>query len=150
SLRIDPNYVYDNSGKKPPTVASYRASIDLRVKVRDLEILGQVIEEGISAGASTVDGPTSTLDDDAAATDEAITKATKDARRRAEAMAKAAGKSVGDAVSIKETSVEVPSVYSDSKALLRMDSAYAASPAIAVEAGQLDIVADITVVFEPK
>lgn len=149
NLRIDPNYVYDNEGKKPPTVASYRASIDLRVKVRDLEILGTVIEAGTGAGAATVNGPTFTLDDDAEATNEAITKATEDAKRRAEAMAKAAGKSVGQAVSIKETSIQVPTMYNDSKALLRMDSGYAVN-SIAVEAGQLDITADITVVFELK
>jgi len=148
NLRIDPNYTFDNSGEKPPTVVSYRASIDLRVKVRDMEILGTVIEAGTAAGASTVNGPTFTLDDDAAATDEAITKAVEDAKRRAEAMAKAAGKSVGEAVSVKETSIEVPTVYSDAKSvLLRQDAAYAATP-VAVEAGQLDITADITVVFE--
>lgn len=149
NMRIDPNYTYDETGEKPPTVASYRASIDLRVKVRDMEILGTVIEAGTAAGASTVNGPMFTLDDDAAATDEAITKAVEDAKRRAEAMAKAAGKSVGEAVSVKETSVQVPTVYSDSQMLLRQDAASPATP-VAVEAGQLDITADITVVFELK
>jgi len=150
NMRIDPNYTYDNTGEKPPTVVSYRASIDLRVKVRDMEIIGTVIEAGTAAGASTVNGPTFTLDDDAAATDEAINKAVEDAKRRAEAMAKAAGKSVGEAVSIQETAIEVPTVYSNAKdALARQDAAFAATP-VAVEAGQLDITADITVVFQLK
>lgn len=146
NMRIDPNYTYDNTGDKPPTVASYRATIELRVKVRDMELLGTVIEAGTAAGAASVNGPTFTLDDDAAATDEAITKAVEDAKRRAEAMAKAAGKKVGEAVSIQETSVEVPTVYKD-QALARADVNYAGAAAIAVEAGQLDITADITVVF---
>lgn len=148
NMRIDPNYTYDKGNDQPPTVASYRATIDLRVKVRDMEIVGTVIEAGTGAGASSVNGPTFTLDDDAAASDEAITKAVEDAKRRAEAMAKAAGKSVGDAVSIKETAVEVPQVYSDS-ALLRMASP-AADKGMAVEAGQLDITANVTVVFDLK
>lgn len=147
NMRVDPNYVYDNNGEKPPTVASYRATIELRVKVRDMEILGTVIEAGTAAGAASVNGPTFTLDDDAAATDEAITKAVEDAKRRAQAMAKATGKKVGDAVVIKETSVEVPTVYQDS-ALMRGYAGQADNAAaIAVEAGQLDITADITVVF---
>jgi len=64
-------------------------------------------------------------------------------------MAKAAGKSIGQAVSVKETAVEVPTLYSDSSMLLRQDAQAAAAP-VAVEAGQLDITADITVVFELK
>lgn len=148
NMRIDPNYAYDKGNDQPPTVASYRATIDLRVKVRDMEIVGTVIEAGTGAGASSVNGPTFTLEDDAAATDEAITKAVDDAKMRAEAMAKAAGKSVGDAVSIKETAIEIPQVYNDS-ALLRMASP-AAEKGMAVEAGQLDVTANVTVVFDLK
>ncbi len=148
SIRIDPNYTHDETGKKPPTVVSYSANIDVRVKVRDMEILGTVIEAGTAAGAVGVNGPTFTLDDDAAATDEAITKAVEEAKRRAETMAKAAGKSVGEAVSVKETSVEVPPVYRGSSALLRQN--YTDAAAVAVEAGQVDIIADITVVFDLK
>lgn len=148
-MRIDPNYTYDNSGEKPPVVASYRASVTLRVRVRDIAIVGEVIETGTGAGASTVNGPTFTLEDDAAATDEAITKAVEDAKRRAEAMAKAAGKSVGEAVTVKETAVDVPEVYTDS-ALLRADKGAYAAGMMPVESGQLDISADITVVFRLK
>lgn len=147
NMRIDPNYTYDQSGEKPPTVVSYRATIDLRVKVRKMELLGTVIEAGTSAGAVNVTGPTFTLDNDEAATDEAITAAVDDAKRRAAAMAKAAGKKVGEAVSIQETAVEVPTVYKDSALMRGYAAAADSAQAIAVEAGQLDITADITVVF---
>ncbi len=148
-MRIEPNYTYDNSGEKPPTVVSYRASVTLRVRVRDIASVGEVIEAATGAGASTVNGPTFTLEDDAAATDEAITKAVEDAKRRAEAMAKAAGKSVGEAVTVKETAIDVPEVYTDS-ALLRADKGAYAAGMMPVESGQLDIKADITVVFRLK
>ncbi|MRR12142.1 DUF541 domain-containing protein [bacterium] len=143
-VRIEPTYAEYREGQAP-RVVSYRAYVDLRVRVRDVAIVGDVIEAATGAGASSVSGPTFTLEDDTDAANEAITDAVDDARARAGAMAKAAGKKVGDALIIRETSVEAPPIYND----LARGSAqsYALDAAKGIEPGQLDITANITVVF---
>lgn len=142
-VRIEPNYAGWEEGKAP-RVLSYRAYVDMRVRVRDVEIVGEVIEAATGAGATSVNGPTFTLEDDAAASEEAITDAVEDARARAQAMAKAAGKKVGEAVTIAETNVEVPQIWGE---LARGAQSYALDASKGIEPGQLDITADITVVF---
>lgn len=143
-VRIEPNYAAWKADEAP-RVLSYRAYVDMRVRVRDIEIVGEVIEAATGAGATAVSGPTFTLEDDAAASDEAITDAVEDAKGRAEAMAKAAGKKVGAAVTIAETNVEVPEIWGEMQR--GAAGVYALDAAKGIEPGQLDITADITVVF---
>ena len=75
----------------------------------------------------------------------AIDEAVADARQSAEAMAKAAGKSVGEVLSMSSSDVGlVPGpMYSTS------DMAGAAKD-VPIEPGQLDITANVVVVFELK
>ncbi len=144
NVNVYPEYSNPRQGENPKVVG-YRASIDVRVKVRDIGNVGVVIEAASAAGATNIQGPTFTLDDDADATDDAIAQAVADARRRAATMAEAGGRKLGGVVSIRETAVEIPPIYwgaSDKYAL----SAERAD--IAIEAGQLDITANVTVVFE--
>jgi uncharacterized protein YggE len=135
---------YTGGGDKAPTVTGYRASVQVRVKIRDLEKIGDVIGAASDAGANEIGGPTFMLDDDAAAQDAAIEDAIADARRRAETMAKAAGKSLGAIISVSETGVSVPPIYLGERAAL--DSTFS----VPIEPGQLNVTAGVTVVFELK
>jgi uncharacterized protein YggE len=128
-----------------PVILGYQASISVNAKVRDLGAVGDVIAAATNAGATNIGGPTFTLDDDAAAREAAIADAVDDARTRAEAMAKAAGKSVGAVIAISETGVSVPKVYYDERAV-----AADMAGSVPIEPGQLDITASVTVVFELK
>lgn len=127
-----------------PVITGYRASIQVRVKVRDIEKIGDVIGAASDAGANEIGGPSFMLDEDAEATNEAIELAIDDARNRAEVMAKAAGKQLGEIISVSEIGASVP-LYRGAVA----ESMDAAS-AVAVEPGQLDISTTVTVVFELK
>ena len=126
------------------TITGYRASIQVRVKIRDIDEIGTVIGAASDAGANEIGGPSFMLDDDDAVRAEAIELAIDDARARAEVMAKAAGKSLGEIISVSETGSSAPIYYG-----ARAEAMDAAS-AVAVEPGQLDIVASVTVVFELK
>ena len=128
-----------------PVILGYEASISVRVKVRDLGAVGDVIAAATNAGANTIGGPSFTLDDDTEASEEAIADAVDDARVRAEAMAKAAGKSVGDVIAVSETGVTVPEVYYGERT-----AAADMAATVPIEAGQLDVTASVTVVFELK
>lgn len=124
-------------------ITGYRASIQVRVKLRDLEAVGSVISAASDAGANEIGGPTFTLSNDSPARNDAIELAIDDARTRAEVMAKAAGKSLGEIISVSEASVSIPPVYYDMGAKASADS-------VAIEPGQLDISSSVTVVFELK
>lgn len=125
------------------TITGYRASVQVRVKVRDIDEIGIVIGAASDAGANEIGGPDFMLDDDDAARAEAIELAVADARSRAKVMAEAAGKSLGGIVSVSETGSSTPVYYGAARsAELAQD--------VAIEPGQLDIAANVTVVFELK
>jgi len=126
-------------------ITGYQASLRVRVKVRDIAKLGEVISAANAAGANDISGPAFTIDDPAPARAKAIDEAVADARKSAEAMATAAGKSVGEVLSMTSSDVGlVPGpMYSTS------DMAGAARD-VPIEPGQLDITASVVVVFELK
>ena len=139
-VRIEPVYE-DFRGGQAPRVVSYRAIVSMRARVRDMAIMGAVIESATGAGANTIAGPTFTLEDDDTASSAAIADAVQDARRRAQAMAEASDKSVGEVVRIYETRVDVPFPEFGTRA----ESADLS--ATAIEPGQLDVTAEVTVIF---
>jgi uncharacterized protein YggE len=132
----------DQNGKQ--VITGYQASLSVQVKVRDIAKLGEVISAANAAGANTISGPSFTIDDPAPVRAEAIDEAVADARKSAEAMAKAAGKSVGDVLSISSSDMgSFPGpMYSASDV--------ATAKSVPIEPGQLDITATVVVVFELK
>ncbi len=129
----------DTDGKV--TISGYQATLSVSVTVKDLDKLGEVIAAATNAGADNVNGPSFTVDEDAEYREQAIAAAVEDARRSAEAMAKAADKTVGDVVRLSATDVF-------SAPLARAESLDAAAAAVPIEPGTLDIQASVTVVFE--
>jgi len=136
---------YGNSTSSNPPIVGYQASLSVTAKVRDLSALSKVIDAGTKAGADNVNGPTFTLSEDAPYSAQAIQKAVDDARKTAAAMAKAAGKSLGEVVSVTENSAGSPIQPFGS-----VPTASAKSAAVPIQPGQLDVTANVTVVFALK
>jgi uncharacterized protein YggE len=132
----------DQDGKQ--VVTGYQASLSVRVKVRDIAKLGEIISAANAAGANNISGPMFTVDDPAPARAEAIDEAVADARKSAEAMAEAAGKSVGEVLSMSSSDVGLPGP------MYRAAAMEAAADSVPIEPGQLDISANVVVVFELK
>lgn len=143
-VSLNPQYDY-NEGKIP-RITGYQASLQVRVTMKDIEKIGDIIAAASDGGATDIQGPNWTLSEDSDARAQAIEKAVADAKVRAEVMAKAAGKSVGDVVSLNESGVSVPIIYGETRAAADM----AAAGVPQVEPGTLDITANVTVVFELK
>ncbi|NTU70695.1 MAG: SIMPL domain-containing protein [Coriobacteriia bacterium] len=135
---------YGDSGGSQ-TVTGYQASVTVTAKVRDIGTLGDVITAANQAGANSINGPTFTVADQAPHRAKAIEKAVADARKSAEAMAKAAGKSVGAVLSVSSSDVSVV----PGPVFATAESAGAAK-SVPIEAGQLDITSTVTVIFELK
>jgi uncharacterized protein YggE len=131
----------DQDGKQ--VITGYQASLSVQVKVRDIAKLGEVISAANDAGANNISGPTFTIADPTPVRAVAIEKAVADARKTAEAMATAAGKSVGEVLSMSSSDAgAVPVMWGAS------DMAAGAARDVPIEPGQLDITATVVVVFE--
>jgi uncharacterized protein YggE len=104
SISLSP--VYDNGPQaaNPPKVTGYQASQSVAITVRRLAQTGAVIDAGVAAGATSVDGVTFSVADGAAASTQARTAAFNDAKQRAQTLAQAAGVTLGPAISITEVS----------------------------------------------
>jgi uncharacterized protein YggE len=132
----------DQDGKQ--VITGYQASLSVSAKVRDIAKLGEVISAANAAGANQIYGPTFTIADPAPARAEAIDEAVADARKTAEAMAEAAGKSVGDVLSMSSSDAgSFPMAFGAAEAT-------GAARDVPIEPGQLDISANVLVVFELK
>ncbi len=133
----------DRGGK--PVITGYQASISVTAKVKDIGTLGDVITAANDAGADTISGPSFNISENSRYQAEAIDDAVAKARKSAEAMAKAAGKTVGDVLSMGTTDVNVPIPLAG-----RAWAADSAKASVPIEPGQLEVTADVTVVFELK
>ncbi len=138
--------VYPVNGPDSTEITGYQASLNVSVVVRDLGDLSEVIAAATNAGASNISGPAFEVADDTAYQQKAIDKAVADARKSAEAMAKAAGKSVGDVLRISTTDSGFQPVPMGAAEVNTKDAALN----VPIEPGQLDITASVTVVFELK
>jgi len=124
---------------QPPEITGYEVSNQVRVKVRDLARLGQVLDRQVSQGANLVYGIHFGLQEPAPLLDEARKRAMADARRRADLYAAAAGLKVGRVLSVQEAGVAPPGPGPAPR--------IAMSAAIPVAPGEQEIQASVTVTF---
>jgi uncharacterized protein YggE len=138
-LSVYPQTV-DRDGKQ--VITGYQASLSVRVKVRDIAKLGEVISAANAAGANDISGPEFTIADPAPVRAKAIDEAVADARKTAEAMAEAAGKSVGAVLSMSSSDVGSAPMAAYGTADI------GSAKSVPIEPGQLDVSASVVVVFE--
>lgn len=107
SLSLQPVYDYSSNGT-PPKLTGYQIVNAVQATVRKLDTISDVIDGALAAGATTLDGITFRVDDPAAAEAQARDAAMKNARVKADALAKAAGVSITGVSSITEQAGSVP------------------------------------------
>ena len=135
--------ITDYSPERGPQVTGYQMTNAIEVTVRDLRAAGDIIDAGLSAGASTLDGIEFRLDDPTAAGEQARRAAVEDARNRASTLAAAAGVGLGEVVGIVEGPRPAPMFERGGMAGMALKAA-ADTP---VEAGTLDISVSVAVTF---
>ena len=138
------NPVYDNPGPDQttaPRVAAYEAGNSVTVKVRDLTALGGMLDAVISEGANDFNGLSFGLRDDTDLLVEARKLAVADAMLRATQLADAAGLKLGTIVRINESSQSVNPM------MMQMSKSSASFDSVPVEGGELDVRAQVTIVF---
>jgi len=115
----------------------------LKVKVRDLSKIGEILSQAVNYGANNVSGPSFTVDDKEVYLEKAREKAIKNAKEKAEKIAKTAGFKLGKIVSITESSP-----YEPIPVMLKEMGGEISQPQI--EPGSQEIKVQVSITFEIK
>jgi len=141
TLSLQPTYDY-STGTTPPRLTGYQLSNAVAVTVRDLDKVGDAIDAALAAGATTLDGVSFRVADQAAAEAQARQAAMTEAKAKAKSLADAAGISIAGVASISETSAPVPyPIYYGSAATGAKDVATPVQP------GSTEVTVTVTVVY---
>ena len=107
TLSLQPVYDY-SLNTNPPRLTGYQLSNAIAVTVRDLDKLGDAIDNALAAGATSLDGVSFRVADQTAAEQQARQAAMDQAKAKANTLADAAGVSISGVASISETVAPVP------------------------------------------
>jgi uncharacterized protein YggE len=134
---------YDPQRGGPGELVGYRVVHELHVAVRggDPARVGTALDAATRAGANVVHSISFEKEDVTAERARALELGIAAARAKAEAMARAAGRSLGEVVAVSETAGRGPIVP------LRKTMAYAAEQSAPVQAGELEVAAEVEVEF---
>jgi len=143
SFNVEPVMDYSKDGT-PPKVRGYRVSNQVVVVVRDLDNLGAVLDDLVSAGANQIQGLSFEVSKAETLKDEARKDAIANALRRAKLLAAAAGAEVGQVLQISEEATpDMPVTYAGP----RFAKAQAAVP---IERGTSKLEARVTTTWQLK
>ena len=146
SFSIEPQYDY--SANKPQ-LQGYRVSNTVSVRIRDLNSVGKIIDDGARAGGDDVviNGIRFTIDNNKSAIEQARKQAMDDAHDKADQLSRLGSVTLGDPITISESGGALPPpIYYDA-------ARYAAAPAeksTVVEPGQLSVSVDVAVTYSIK
>lgn len=129
---------YDTAGTR---INGYQVNNSVTVVIRDISTSGTILDQVVTAGANNISGLNFGIADASQYQADARQKAIEEARAKAEAMAKAAGVTLGDVISINESVNYQPELYARG---MVADAAMA----VPVEAGQQEISVSVTLVYE--
>jgi hypothetical protein len=142
SLTVQPTY---DHGRGAPKVTGYQASRPITVRVRDIGLLGTILDGLADDGATQVHGSSMELADPEAASREALAAAVGVARSRAEALASAAGLTLGAPRRIEEDADGSPAPFRGSVTVFR---AVAESAPTEIADGEIEISARLRAWFD--
>lgn len=136
---------YDNQGIAT-AVLGYDIYNTLSVTVRDLDSLGSILDQVVSAGANQIYGISFFNSDLTEATAQARAAAVKDAQDRAAQLADAAGVEVGRIINISEGYSSSPMPVDFSRAYA--EDAMGAGGAVPIQTGSQTVQISVTMTFE--
>ncbi|MDA1096759.1 MAG: SIMPL domain-containing protein [Chloroflexi bacterium] len=127
----------------------YQVTNSVVVKVRDLDAVSTIVDGVAKAGGDDVriDGISFTVEDSTDAKAQARAAAMRDAVSRAQQLATAAGISLGKPISITESGGFQDPISSFSDRSMGLAAAESASVSTPIEAGELEVVVNVSAVF---
>ncbi len=102
TANVSLNPVYDYPNNRAPKIRGYQLQNTVSVTVRDLARLSDVLDDGVGAGATSVDGISFDVADRAASEAKAREAAVADAKAKAETLARTLGVGIAGVASVSE------------------------------------------------
>src|SRR5262245_6388012 len=129
----------------PPEIVGYTISNTMTVEVRDVEKVGVVIEEVLSAGANHFHGLRWALRDEQQARLNALKIAAGKAREKASALSEAVNVKLGRLMNVTEGSRVVAPMPRVGRAMAAMEGAGVEVP---ISSGEMKVEATVTLIYE--
>lgn len=142
SITLQPQYDY-SAGTNPPRLTGYQFANGVAVTIRNLDTVGDAIDNALAAGATNLDSVAFRVADETAAADQARQAAMAEAKAKAQTLAAAAGVSITGVASISETVAPVPYPVYYGAALAGVTK----DVATPVQAGTSEVAVTVSVVY---
>jgi hypothetical protein len=139
TLQVEPRHTQPKDGK-PGAISGYRVVNQVRLTVRDVKRLGEILDQAIALGANQINSIGFGVANAETLKDEARKQAMANAKRRAELYATAAGVQLGQVLRISE------GVVGDI-GIRPMAGARAMAASVPIEAGTRTLTVDVDVTY---
>jgi len=138
---IYPQYDYI---ERKQVLRGYLVTNMISVKVRDIDAIGEILDDAVDAGGDLliVQSITFTIDDPKELQSKARIEAMKDARAKADSLAREGGAQLGKLISVSDTGYSTSPRFYDSE-----DAIKGGGIATPVEPGLLEVTVTVTVVY---
>lgn len=146
---VSPNYVYSDvrdalGYTQPPKISGYTVSNTVNVRVRNIDILGDVLDKSVTVGANTINGISFAVADPSELYDQARKLAFEDALAKARLYADAAGVDLESVRSISESQAYAP----PQPYMMREAALGASDRAVPIQSGELTFSINVQVSWE--
>jgi uncharacterized protein YggE len=145
-VSINPEYEYPREGGRP-TVVGYQAQNSIQVEVRQIALIGTIIDAGLSRGATNVGGLRFFASSTESATREAMRRAVQRARADADVIAEAAGGRISGLIEIVANPGSVGPVQREMVMAVAMRAGSAADMPTPIESGVLKVIVTVEARF---
>lgn len=145
SINLYPVYSQPSPGETNfnPQIVGYRADNTLSIRLTDFTLVGPVIDTAVASGLNNIQSVSFGLQDDTDARMQALSDAVKQARKKAEVIASAAGVQIVSVIVISEEGARVIP-FEAQPMMARAASAPTPTP---VEAGDVVVDGNVTIKF---
>jgi uncharacterized protein YggE len=144
NVQPDIDIIQGPQGRETRRDSAYIASNTVRVEIRNLDLVSRVIDTSLTAGATNVMNVSYWLSDLTRARREATVEAVRQARDNAEAIAGAAGGSLGDLIEITTQPIRIFGPQPMEGAAYRTMDMAVAGPPTPVSPRDIDVTAFVT------
>jgi uncharacterized protein YggE len=143
NLSLQPRYGRQrNPSDDRPVVTGYIASNQLNLRIRNIDGLGELLDELLLTGSNEIRGVSFTIEDRSKLLDDARVRAVQDARRKASLFAAAADIRLGEIINFQDET-SVPQL----RAQVNRSYAESAGASTPIEAGELSLRATVKVTW---
>jgi uncharacterized protein YggE len=139
SLTLTPRYTQGKEGR-PSTVSGYTVTNQVRLTVRDLNRLGNILDQAVALGANQAHGIAFEVSNADMLEDDARKLAMENARRKAQLYATAVGAQLGPVLRVSEGG------FFDDTLLFRVDK-FSGRESVPVEAGTQTLAVSVQVTY---